>query len=117
MSPNIQLFATHVPLRLQSTVWEAPGTLNLISPNLYLKQVTVQQHMRQKSFCLKKPQHIRTSSTFVPNYSASVKSSILNFSCTTTQYLVGWHVKIRGGGSSQKVERLIDWGEPERAPH
>ena len=91
MSPNIQLFATQeyakilpqfadVALRLWSTVWESPGTLK--SPNLYLKQVIVQQHMNYletKKLLFKKALQHSNQQTFVPNYLASVKSSVLNF--------------------------------------
>ena len=91
---------------LQSTVPEAAGTVNLISPTPQNqpKQVTVQQHMKKihcletKTFCLKVPQCIQTSNclnTSVPNYSTAIKSLILKlFLCTTTRYLLGRDVKM-----------------------
>ena len=44
------------------------------------------------------PATSRTAQTlFAPNYSVTVKSSILNFfSSTTTQYLLGRHLKLSG---------------------
>lgn len=91
---------------LQSTVPEAAGTVNLISPTPQNqpKQVTVQQHMKKihyletKTLCLKVPQCIQTSNclnTSVPNYSTAIKSLILKlFLYTTTRYLLGRDVKM-----------------------